>query len=222
MNRNRIALGIIAADLLATALLYARLPLEMPLHWGLSGAPDRFGARWEFALGGPLLLAFCWALLVAMTRIDPLGGRPLAADAPPAERGAFAALNLALMAMMGIAHVGCMLHFSGLVSLHAWGRFLIPALLMVMGNFLPRVRPNYFAGLRTPWTLSSETVWRRTNRLGGKLLFYGGLLTAALVLFVKTPEVGSWALMAVCGISIIACYSASYLWWREEQRAARS
>ncbi len=104
------------------------------------------------------------------------------------------------MAFCVVAHVGCMLHFAGIVSLHAWARFLIPALLMLMGNFLPRVRPNYFAGLRTPWTLSSETVWRRTNRLGGKLLFYGGLATAVLVFFVKTPAFGAWALLAVCGI----------------------
>ncbi|TFW31670.1 SdpI family protein, partial [Pseudomonas putida] len=43
--------------------------------------------------------------------------------------------------------------------------------------YLQRVRSNYFMGIRTPWTLSNETVWKKTHRLSGKLLFIGGLLT---------------------------------------------
>jgi len=215
MNRNRIALGILAADVVATLLTFARLPAQMPTHWGLSGEADGFSSRLMFAVAGPAMLAFFWALIPLTLRIDPLASRPLSPDAPPAERGAFVQLCLALMALSAAGHIGLMLHFAGIAQLDKWGRFLLPAMLLAMGNFLPRVRPNYFAGVRTPWTLASETVWRRTHRLAGKLFVIGGLLYA-VVLLVFLPA-GFLIIVLLAGLPPIV---ASYVWWREEQRAA--
>lgn len=52
----------------------------------------------------------------------------------------------------------------------------VGALLMVLGNYLGKLRKNFFVGIRTPWTLSSDSVWERTHRLGGWLFFGAGLL----------------------------------------------
>jgi uncharacterized membrane protein len=51
-------------------------------------------------------------------------------------------------------------------------------LLVVLGSFLGKFRRNFFAGIRTPWTLASEEVWLRTHRLGGKVLVVAGLALA--------------------------------------------
>src|SRR5262249_49354304 len=48
-------------------------------------------------------------------------------------------------------------------------------LLAIPGNYLPNLRPNYFVGTRTPWTLENVETWRATHRLGGKLMFFGSL-----------------------------------------------
>src|SRR2546427_7244662 len=62
-------------------------------------------------------------------------------------------------------------------------------LFIVLGNSLARVQPTWFVGIRTPWTLSSDTVWRKTHRTGGVtvVIARGGVLTAAVVV---GPPVG--------------------------------
>ena len=49
-------------------------------------------------------------------------------------------------------------------------------LFMILGNYLPKVKANYFIGIRTPWTLANETVWVKTHRFGGKVFFIGGAM----------------------------------------------
>jgi uncharacterized membrane protein len=55
---------------------------------------------------------------------------------------------------------------------------LIGALFVGIGNLMPRVRPNWFVGVRTPWTLSSDEVWRRTHRVAARAMIAGGLMLA--------------------------------------------
>lgn len=49
-------------------------------------------------------------------------------------------------------------------------------LFTIIGNFMPKFKQNFYAGIRTSWTLSDEDVWYKTHRLGGKVWFVGGLL----------------------------------------------
>src|SRR5262249_54836708 len=48
--------------------------------------------------------------------------------------------------------------------------------LAVIGNYLSKVRKNYFVGIRTPWTLASDEVWERTHRMGAPICVVGGIL----------------------------------------------
>jgi uncharacterized membrane protein len=51
----------------------------------------------------------------------------------------------------------------------------IGLLFMLLGNYMKTIKANYFIGIRTPWTLENESVWKSTHKLGGKLWFIGGL-----------------------------------------------
>jgi len=91
----------------------------------------------------------------------------------------------------------------------------IGLLFVFLVNYLTRVEPNWFIGIRTPWTLSSDTVWRRTHRTGGWLMVIGGLVlaigafvarSAFLVLFVAT-------IILVAVIPVVQ----SYVLWKREQ-----
>ena len=57
---------------------------------------------------------------------------------------------------------------------------LVGGLFMFLGNYFQAIKPNYFIGIRTPWTLENENVWRKTHQLGGKLFFIAGLLIMIL------------------------------------------
>jgi uncharacterized membrane protein len=60
-------------------------------------------------------------------------------------------------------------------------------LFVVMGNYLTNLRLNYFAGIRTPWTLDNPETWRATHRIGGRIMVFGGLLVICTQFFVDKP-----------------------------------
>lgn len=77
-------------------------------------------------------------------------------------------------------------YFVILSALHSWEisqkmLFIFFGLLIaVLGNYMYNIKPNFFAGIRLPWTLSDENNWRQTHHLAGKLWFLGGLLLALI------------------------------------------
>lgn len=64
---------------------------------------------------------------------------------------------------------------------------LMGLMFAFIGNYMNNIKPNYFAGLRLPWTLSSDDNWRRTHQMAGKLWFWGGLSAAILSLIIPSP-----------------------------------
>ena len=217
MTRNQIALGAIAADLIATAALAGRLPERVPVHWNLLGEIDRWGSRWELLAFGPPLLLLLWALFAVLPRIDPKDRAARAArdpEAPPAERGSRDAVFSIALCLVAVLHVAVLLQAAGVVS--AGGRMiglLLAGLMLLLGNVLGRVRPNFFVGIRTPWTLADDQVWKRTHRLAAKTFFGGGLL--ALVASAVLPASAAMVtlVVAMVGASLWPVV-ASYLYWR--------
>jgi immunity protein, SdpI family len=94
--------------------------------------------------------------------------------------------------------------------------FSVGALFVLLGSLLPRFRSNFFFGIRTPWTLSSESVWAQTHRIGGWAFALMGLL------LIIAGVVGStrWLIGAFAGSVVLALglLVYSYLLWRAEQR----
>jgi uncharacterized membrane protein len=62
------------------------------------------------------------------------------------------------------------------VPVSLWVPGLVGILFIVIGNYMGKIRPNWFMGIRTPWTLSSEEVWNKTHRFGGRVFMAGGAL----------------------------------------------
>jgi uncharacterized membrane protein len=86
---------------------------------------------------------------------------------------------------------------------------------MVIGNFLSRIEPNWFIGIRTPWTLSSDRVWRQTHRAGGWMLVVGGAL---IVLTVFVPQGAALPILIVTiGVVAVVPVVWSYLLWKRER-----
>jgi uncharacterized membrane protein len=82
-----------------------------------------------------------------------------------------------------------------------------------LGNYMRTVRSNFFIGIRTPWTLSNDEVWRKTHELGGKIWFYGGLLLAIIVFFLPSSEAVIVMASAV-GLMAIIPVVYSYILYR--------
>jgi len=213
MKRNLVAAAAFAASSFASLLAWSRMPERVPVHVGLDGTVDRYGSRWEAVLIGPGAILVLWGILALVGRVDP---RRVAATPEEREesRAGREALESAALIFCALLH-GAMLVW-GLGFLREPGRLfgaVFAAFLILGGNVLGRVRPNWFIGIRTPWTLSSDEVWRRTHRLGGRLMVAAGLLLVPASLLLPSR----WAVVAA-GALLVAALLAPVVWsyalWR--------
>jgi uncharacterized membrane protein len=213
--RKWIPLLIVVAAFASSAIVYPRLPDTIPTHWNMDGQPNDWSSRAFGALIAPMLLLFMWGLVYVLPAIDPRGANYAKFG------GAFEAIIDSVMLFLLGMHI--MLLRAGLghpVQMERIVPFGIGGLLIVIGNLLPRARPNWFVGIRTPWTLSSDRVWEKTHRLGGRLFAAAGVLIAITAIFwAKWAEV---VLITLVLFVTAAVLIYSYLEWKREQAAART
>lgn len=169
-----------AAGFLALAVipLYRRLPERFPVHWNVAGRPDGWLAKPWGILLWPGLSLVVYLGFGFLPRLDPR--RKNYADFAATYRffrRTLSGFSLLVGAAVLLAGLGFAVHLGNLI------RFLIGFLLAAWGNLLPRIGPNWFLGIRTPWTLEDPEVWRRTHRLGGRLFVLAGLILMLAAFF---------------------------------------
>jgi uncharacterized membrane protein len=216
MTRLRlVALSALLADSSATALAWARLPERVPVHWNIHGEVDRFGSRLEVLLLGPVLIAALWGLFELLPVLDPRLAAPKDPEKTEAEReGALQTALALVLGMIALLHVLLLVQSLGILKepLRAFA-FLLAAFSIFFGNFMSRLRPNWFVGIRTPWTLSSDAVWRRTHRLAARLMVPSGLLAVLLALVL--PAAGAFtAALVLLLAALLAPAALSFYYWR--------
>ena len=89
---------------------------------------------------------------------------------------------------------------------------------MVTGNFMHSIKPNYFVGVRVPWTLEDPENWRATHQLASKLWLAGGALLILLSLLLPAKYVPV-ALLAIIALLVLIPVSYSYLFFRKHHRS---
>jgi uncharacterized membrane protein len=207
-----IGAAVVVAMLLLSSWAWFQLPddAQIPVHWGPSGEADAFGPKWLGLLGLPLVAMGILALLAFIPRIEPRREN--------LERSstAYVAIGVAVLALMAAIHVFAVLAALGsAANIAPVAGIGVGVLFVVIGNFIGKTRSNWFFGIRTPWTLSSERAWTRTHRLGGYLFL---ALGAAMIVaaFLLPPEAFIWiVLIGVFGL-IGVLFGYSYLVWRND------
>lgn len=189
MSRPWLGPVVLAAMVVFALAVYPALPERVPTHWGVGGEADDWMPKWPGAFLPALLGAAVWALLLVLRRIDPRRTHYEAF-----RRTFWLLLNTLILffALVQVVSLGTALGWpldAGRAMLLAVG-----LLFIVLGNYLPRVRSNWWIGIRTPWTLESERVWRETHRLAGRTFVAGGLLT--MFAAVLPAEVRPWVALA--------------------------
>ena len=183
---------------------------QVPVHWGTDGEAD----GWAAALAGfavmPLITAGIVALFAIVPRIEPRR-RNLERSAHAYRTTAIAVVVFlgVAQAVVVLASLGDTLPMAGIVGLG------IGLLFIVMGNVLTTVRSTFLFGVRTPWTLSSERSWDRTNRLVGRLFVLAGLTLVALTL-PGNVELIVWAMVAWIAVIVAASFGYSDRVWRAD------
>ena len=201
--------ALIAAMWGFSAAVWARLPDRIPMHWNIAGDVDRYGGRLEGALFVPALATIVWLVMRALPRIDPRRE----------NYARFAAtydlVVLAVVALLAALHVVVLGAAMGWpVPIVRVMPVLVGAMLVVIGNVLPRARPNWWFGIRTPWTLSNDRVWARTQRVGGFAIVASGVVAIASAFL--PPQLALPALAGAVLAAALFSVGYSYFAWRQE------
>ena len=192
---NIICFLMIATTVAVAIILYPNLPEQIPTHWNLEGEVDDYTAKpWGVAML-PLAAILVFVIMRLIPVISPKGFRT--------------DKFMDVIDVFTVTLVGFMCGVAVLVLLEANGQDVrinemiftgVGLLFIVLGNYMGKVRKNFFIGIRTPWTLASDEVWSRTHRLGGKVLILIGLFMI-LNSFVRFSE--RWLISAIVIVALI-------------------
>ncbi|CAG9614055.1 Immunity protein SdpI [Bacillus rhizoplanae] len=93
---------------------------------------------------------------------------------------------------------------------------IVGILFLVIGNYLPQCKPNFFVGIRTPWTLSNEEVWRKTHRFSGKVFIVLGIIMCLSIFAPVTWKSYIVLTTVLAGVVITMLYS--YFAYKKEMK----
>jgi len=202
----------IVAMLGVSAWAWPQIPAdaEIPVHWGPDGQADGYGPKWLGLLGIPAVAAGVVALLAVIPRIEPRRTN--------LERSgtAYVAIAITVVAFLtGLHLVAVMAALGSEINTTSVAVIGSGVVFIVIGNFLGKTRSNWFFGIRTPWTLSSDRSWTRTHRLGAWLFVLVGV---AILLATATlgPIVGLWVMLGGLLLSVVVLFAYSYVVWRDD------
>lgn len=197
-------LGIIACiPLLATVLLYDKFPTSIPTHFGLHG-PDAWGNKSQLFILPGLMGPAIFLLLLFIPRLDPKRR---------VEQMGEKWFSLKLILVSFFTVIGLYILQQTFVNGKDMGSLLMVimgALFSTLGNYFQTIRPNYFIGLRTPWTLENEQVWKETHRMAGRMWLIGGICIMPLY-FVKDQTLQMVLFLLAVGVLTIVPTVYSYL-----------
>jgi uncharacterized membrane protein len=216
--RRAVKLGLWWSLLLVTIMVgfslwgHIRIPpgTEIPVHFDATGAPDRYGTRFEALWLMPLVAVAVATLFAALPKIEPRRTHLLQ------SHKAFLAIWLVTLTVLAGIHGAAVVAAAGEpVDMMMTVAGLVGLMFIVIGNYMGKLRSNYLMGVRTPWTLTSELAWNKTHRLVGRL--FVALGTAMIVLgFFDRPRVMVWLVIGgTIGIFLVALVY-SYVIWRSD------
>lgn len=194
--------------LIMVAAVYGRLPDQVPTHWSLDGTVT-YGSKTTLWMIAGLTVPFA-VLFPVLPRIDPR--KKNYHKFLPSYDLFQVVMMLFMIVMSGIVIVETMR--PGTVRVGNVVTGLVSLLLLILGNMLPKFRQNYFSGLKNPWTLASESVWVKTHRLGGRLMFLAGLIGLATCFLPDRPRFAVFFTALI--VAVLIPNVMSYIWFRRE------
>jgi uncharacterized membrane protein len=204
VKRDWYILLLVAAGFVLGACFYPRLPARVPIHWDASGNVNGYGSRLAGAFIIPLLNLGVYLLFVVLPHIDP---RAKNYDKFNSSYQVIKCLVIATL--LGMQAVALLVATGVPININIIAGISVSILLIVIGNVMGRFRHNYFVGIKTPWTLANEEVWRKTHRMAGPIWILGGIANLALVIWGGAAE--EIGLISIVAVLVLVPFVYSYL-----------
>jgi uncharacterized membrane protein len=206
-------IAIVLLPFIYLAYIWNQLPEKVPMHWNINGEIDRYGEKVELIIIPILLPLLVYIIFLVVPKIDPKNR--LNKMGNKLQTIKFLLTTLMSILALFIIYTAKNESFTN----PNYMVFIIGVLYIVLGNYFKTLKANYFIGIRTPWTLEKETVWKKTHELGGKLWFIGGIIVVIASLILR-KERNFTVFLIITGIITIIPIVYSYLTFKNEKKTA--
>lgn len=208
MKKSRIFLAALCIlSFVGHLLVYPQLPETVPTHWGLNGEVNGWSSK-PTLLFLSLLPLLLLVLLEVVPKIDPRGQ-----NYKKHEKAYDIMILMTTLLMIGVSWISTAAALGYPVKVEQWVPLGIGLLFLALGNYMPQIRPNYTFGIKTPWTIENEWVWKKTHACGGILFCIMGVLMI-LSGFFTTRWLATLSLVFILG-SVFWLFLYSYLLYRK-------
>lgn len=188
------------------------LPASVPTHFDLAGNPNDWSSKTSLIFITGALSIGMYLLMVVIPFLDPKKKIQQMGDKYYNLR--FMLTIFFSILVTYIIYIGK----EGSIKNPKLLLALIGLLFAMLGNYFQTVRPNYFIGIRTPWTLESELTWKKTHRLGGRMWMAGGVLIALLSFSIPNNTAFMIVFFTILAIITIVPVVYSYFEFQKEKR----
>jgi len=202
---------LIILTFVSAVYFYNNLPERVAVHWNFQGVVDGYGSGKAHAFALPLVVAGMYFSFLLLPYLDPKKERY---EQFSKVYHIFKAMIIAIMVIIyfvtGLNGLGYNLPV-GIIT-----PVLVGLLFVVLGNYMAKIKMNWFMGIRTPWTLSNEEVWNKTHRFGGKMFILAGLLMVAEIFLPDSWKLPIFIIMMI--ILLAGTVGCSYLVYLQEKK----
>jgi uncharacterized membrane protein len=218
MNKilNKIVWVIIVVPAIYLVFVYNQMPDRVADHFDIQGNADSYTSKGRFAVFLLVMVAFSAGLYLLLKNIYRIDPRKYAVDNKDRLQ------RIGFATVVFLSAIGCIvIHtaMSGKFKLDIRYLFALGGLFWaVIGNYLQNIKPNYFAGFRTPWALENPENWRLTHQLAGKLWFAGGLIITVICVL-TTTNIAIIAIFTILSVITIIPLVYSYLIYKKQKSA---
>lgn len=206
---NIVLIAMVLISLIGTVFIYNRLPDKVPSSWDMKGEVTAFQHK-LFVYFTAILPLVMYGLLKFLPKVDPKR------ESYVKHRKAYEAVVSVIIVFLILMHwITIVYSLDYDINVTAFIQILIGIMFLVMGNYMPQIRHNYFLGIKTPWTLASEAVWKKTHMVGGYIFFLIGLIFMINgFIFTKTSF---YITIGLTLVSTIGLTVYSYLLYKKEK-----
>lgn len=201
-----LGLGLVAIGIASSALVWDALPADLVIQWDAHGEAGDTVAKEIGAVVLPLVSLGVLGLFAILPRIDPLGDNIHAFSGY--YNGFFLLIVAFLTAIHGVILAENLGHDVAILGIMV---VAVGVIFVYTGALLRNAKPNWFVGIRTPWTLSSERVWHRTHQVSARLFTIGGVILLGVGIYDLLVGVGELVVFVIVAVAlVVAIASAGY------------
>ncbi len=199
-----------------SAWAWVQLPsdVRIAIHWNTSGTADGYAGKLQALSMMPACLLGISVLFFVLPFIEPRKQNLLNSSK------AYNSIWILVSIIMTLSHTAVVANALGIpVKINSFIQVSLGLMLVVTGNYMSKVRSNFFWGIRTPWTLSSELSWNKTHRLGGRLFMLLGIAVTLTALF-NAAFLGKLMTGGIVALMVIVVGYSYHVWKNDPNKQA--